>query len=460
MAQPFDLHHSIGQIRRRLFLLLMQAFGAVVLLTIVLLVGLIGVVLSRAAQGDFNFEPPLSRSLQAYYLGHGSWSGVEALLRENPEEIRGVYGNDWIGTLLLDEAQRVLIDEGRTDTALIGQTYAFTSGDLRFVLRVSGEAVGTLVVRGTALNSLAVFAQLVRGLAAPVIVISFFTGALTLLIGFMLARRVVTPLADVIAATQAVAAGDLSTRVQVRGPGELRGLSEGFNQMAAALERSDRERRNMLADVAHELRTPLSVIRGRLEGMVDDVYPVNADEIGPVLEETYLLERLVDDLRLLTRAEARQLHFDLRPIALGELAQQAVEVFEAEAADRQIRLDVELEPDLPMVTADAQRVSQVIGNLLSNALRYVPEGGRVLIRVQRASPGAAVVVSDNGPGVAPADLPHVFDRFWRGEKSRARAAGGAGLGLAIAKQLIEAQGGRIGASPAREGGLQIAFTLS
>jgi two-component system OmpR family sensor kinase/two-component system sensor histidine kinase BaeS len=459
MSQPIDLHHSVHLIRRRLFLLLMQAFSAVVLLTIILLIGLIGLVLSRAAQGDFNFEPILSRTLRAYYLGRGSWEGVESVLASRSSAFRDVPGMDWDSTLLLDNHQKVLVDEGRTDTALVGQTYTFGSGDLRFQLSGDGEPIGTLVVRGAALNSLAIFGQLVGGLAVPVGVISFFTGALTLLIGFMLARRVVTPLADVIAATQAVAAGDLSARVQVRGPGDLRGLSEGFNQMASALERGDRERRNLLADIAHELRTPLSIIRGRLEGMVDDVYPVNADEIGPVLEETYLLERLVDDLHLLTLAESRQLHFDARPVLLVELAEQAASVFEAEAAERHIALEVQVEPGLPTVTADAQRVSQVIGNLVSNALRYVPEGGRVTIRVRRAAQGVELAVIDDGPGVAEADLPHLFDRFWRGEKSRARAAGGAGLGLAIAKQFIEAQGGLITASRISAGGLQIAFVL-
>jgi len=215
-----------------------------------------------------------------------------------------------------------------------------------------------------------------------------------------------------------------------------------------------------LADIAHELRTPLTVIRGRLEGVLDGVYPADEAHVAPVLEETYVLERLVEDLRTLTLAEARQLHFDRQAVDLGELAERAVGLFEAEAADRQITLRADLAPDLPPVQADAQRVGQVIGNLVSNALRYVPSGGRVTLSTRPvAGGGAELAVSDDGPGVAEADLPRLFDRFWRGDKSRNRAAGGAGLGLAIARQLVEAQGGTICAENQLGGGLKVAFVL-
>ncbi|MBI5828669.1 MAG: sensor histidine kinase, partial [Chloroflexi bacterium] len=181
--------------------------------------------------------------------------------------------------------------------------------------------------------------------------------------------------------------------------------------------------------------------------------------VAPVLEETYLLERLVEDLRLLTLAESRQLHFDLKPVDLGEEAERARALFEAEAAEKDIVLTVRAEPGLPPVNADPQRVEQVVGNLLSNALRYVPSKGRVTIEVRRAALGVELAVTDDGPGVPEADLPKLFDRFWRSEKSRGRAAGGAGLGLAIARQLVEAQGGTISAANAPGGGLRVSFVL-
>jgi two-component system OmpR family sensor kinase/two-component system sensor histidine kinase BaeS len=247
--------------------------------------------------------------------------------------------------------------------------------------------------------------------------------------------------------------------VQVRGPGDLRTLSDSFNHMATALEVSDQQRRALLADVAHELRTPLTIIRGRLEGVLDGVYAADEESVAPVLEEVYVLERLVEDLQLLTLADSGQLHFDRRPLSLASLAQRAAGLFEAEAADRNLTLALDIPPDLPAVFADEQRVGQVLGNLVGNALRYSNPNGQVAVSARPDGQQVEIAVTDTGPGLPEADLAHIFDRFWRGEKSRARASGGAGLGLAIARQLVEAQGGRIWANNQAGGGLRVAFTL-
>jgi signal transduction histidine kinase len=307
------------------------------------------------------------------------------------------------------------------------------------------------------------------GLLAPVALISIFLAVLTIVIGILLVRRMVNPLAQVIAAARAVAGGDLSTRVSVSGPDDLRALSDSFNHMAATLERNDHERRDMLADIAHELRTPLTIMRGRLEGIVDGIYPANAEHITPALEETYLLERLVEDLRLLTLAESRQLHFEKSDVNLNDLARHMIDMFQAEAEEKHISLSARL-PDVDVVIiADHQRTEQVVGNLVANAIRYTPEGGSVWITVETDDgrwtvddrstvhrPRSTVLsVNDNGPGVPPEDLPRIFNRFWREEKSRSRASGGVGLGLAIARQLLEAQGGQISAQNLPGGGLQV-----
>ena len=453
-----DAHTLTGSIRRRLVRLLIEAFGLVVLLTLGLVISAVGLAFSRPPAGDPLFVSPLVAPLETYYLVRGDWQGLEVLVAEGPVTSRLSLENLWPTTVVLDAQGRVVLDQGRVDTARLGQPYTPGPTDTLVPLLVRGQTVGTLVdIRPSPPNES--FQLFVRVLP-PVLVVSFFTGLLTVLIGFLLLRRLVNPLADVIAASQAVAAGDLSARVPVRGPKDLHSLTESFNRMAQALERSDQQRRNLLADVAHELRTPLTVMRGQLEGIVDGVYPADDAHIATVLEETYTLERLVEDLRTLTLAEMRQLHFDRRPVDLGELAARAVSVFDAEAQERQITLTVAAPPDLPPVTADPQRVSQVIGNLLSNALRYVPAGGHVAVTVQPAAAGVELTVTDNGPGVPADDLPHLFDRFWRGEKSRGRTAGGAGLGLAIARQLIEAQDGVIRAEPGPGGGLRVTFILS
>jgi signal transduction histidine kinase len=229
--------------------------------------------------------------------------------------------------------------------------------------------------------------------------------------------------------------------------------------MADALERSDLERRNMLADIAHELRTPLTVIRGRLEGIVDGIYPIDEGHVVSALEETYLLERLVDDLRLLTLAETRQLPFERRAVDLKGLAQRVIDLFSAEAEEKGIRLFLEAESEPVGAHLDPQRAEQVVSNLVGNALRYTPEGGNIWITLQNEVDGAHLSVSDNGPGVPAEDIPQMFDRFWRGEKSRSRASGGAGLGLAIAKQLVEAQNGNITARNRPGGGLEMTISF-
>lgn len=456
-SPALDPQHSLRVIRRRLFVLLMQAFGAVVVLTVLILIGLLALLFSTVANNSAGYRPPLAHALEAYYLGHGSWAGVQVLAAEQTARPGGSdFGQNWSEVTLLDRDGRVLLENGLPHGPLVGQLFPEDRGRLRFPLVVGGQPVGTMLLRGNWPGQVLSFFST---LFIPVLFISFFTGTLTLLIGWLLVRRVVTPLADVIAAAQSVAAGDLSTRVQVRGPGDLRTLSDSFNRMAGALQASDQQRRDLLADVAHELRTPLTVIRGKLEGVLDGIYPADEAHVAPVLAQTYVLERLVEDLRLLTLAETRQLHFDSRPLALEDLAAEAASLFEAEAADKGVSLCVQVEPGLPTVLADAQRTSQVIGNLLANALRFAPHNGRVEIHVQPAPVGVELAVTDNGPGVPEADLPRLFDRFWRAERSRTRAAGGAGLGLAIARQLVEAQGGTIGAANLPGGGLRVAFTL-
>jgi two-component system OmpR family sensor kinase/two-component system sensor histidine kinase BaeS len=447
-----DPHLSVRQIRRRLYLLLMQAFSAVVILSVILLIVLIGIVAFTVARDNRIFASPLAVSLEAYYAGRGSWEEVESIVGLGSFDTE----REWKGTFLLDATGRILIDQGRTDSPLVGQVYVDTPGKRRVPLRAEGREVGALVMEQPPFFGPS---ELLGGLVRLVCAVSFLPGVLTLVIGFLLTRRVVTPLADVIAAAQSVAAGDLSTRVQVRGPGDLRSLSDSFNRMADALERDARERRNLLADIAHELRTPLTILRGRLEGIVDGIYPADETHIAPVLAETYMLERLVEDLRLLTLAETRQLHFDREPVDVRELVERATDLFGAEAAERDIAVTAHIEPGLPTVNADPQRVGQVIGNLLSNALQYTPAHGRIEIAARRVEGGVEVAVSDNGPGVPEADLPRLFDRFWRGEKSRTRAEGGAGLGLSIARQLVEAQDGAISASSAPGGGLCVAFRL-
>jgi two-component system sensor histidine kinase BaeS len=273
-------------------------------------------------------------------------------------------------------------------------------------------------------------------------------------------RSIATPLADVMAAADTIAKGDLSVRVPVDGPGEFSRLAESFNHMAEELERADQQRRNLTADVAHELRTPLHIIQGNLEGVLDGVYEPTDEHVEATLDETRALARLVDDLQTLSLAEAGQLPMVWEPLDVAELLADVSTSFsgQAEVAGIDLRVEIEEEPPLTEITADAGRLEQVLSNLLANAIRHTPPGGSVLLRAQRFGDGVRITVSDTGEGIPPEELPYIFDRFWRGDRARSHASGaGSGLGLAIGRQLVAAHGGRISVESQPDQGT--AFTI-
>jgi signal transduction histidine kinase len=268
------------------------------------------------------------------------------------------------------------------------------------------------------------------------------------------ARRVARRIGDVIDAVGRVAAGDLTTRVAERGPAYTRSLARAFNAMTSRLEASEEQRRRLLADVSHELRTPLSVVQGELEAIVDGVHPADTAHLSAILDETKILARLVEDLRTLSLAESGALALHREPTDIGALAKDAVGSFSQQAEESGITLGADAPAGLPLVDADPVRAREILGNLISNALRYTPSGGRVRVAAALVDGGVAVSVSDTGAGIAPEALGRVFDRFYKSAESR-----GAGLGLAIAKQLVEAHGGTISATSVVGSGTQISFTL-
>ena len=281
---------------------------------------------------------------------------------------------------------------------------------------------------------------------------------LLLLVGLYLttrsARRVARRIGDVIDAVGRVAEGDLTTRVAERGPSYARSLARAFNTMTSRLEASEEQRKRLLADVSHELRTPLSIVQGELEAIVDGVHPADPAHLQAILDETKILARLVEDLRTISLAESRALALHREPTDLPALARETIASFGAQAERAGVVLETELAADLPLVDADPVRTREIVGNLISNAIRYTPSGGRVRVGASRSDGTVAVTVEDTGAGIAPEALERVFDRFYKSAESR-----GAGLGLAIAKQLVEAQGGTISATSAVGQGTTMRFTL-
>ncbi|HEU0296287.1 MAG TPA: ATP-binding protein [Anaerolineales bacterium] len=439
------MQSSVREIRTRLLLLLARAFVIVLFLSLFFVLVLVVYFLTSSVA-----RLPFVGSLQGYYIGHGSWDGVEVVFASDAEL-------NSISALLLDEDGHILVNHAQDSNLTVGSVYEIQPNDLVLALDANGERVGVLVMSSP--RSWTSRLGLVRGIIFPVAIISFILTMFLVVAAILLVRRFVNPLADVIYAAGAVASGDLKTRIPTQGPQDLRSLSESFNEMASSLERNDRERREMLADVAHELRTPLSVIRGRLEGIVDGIYSENGPQVSMALEQTYVLERLVEDLRLLTLAETRQLAFDKSKVDMGALIERVLDMLSAEAQEKNISLSFAEKSGNLFAQVDLQRFEQVISNLVGNAIRYVPHDGKVWITATGSDTGLRITVNDNGPGIPEEDLPFIFDRFWRKDKSRSRASGGTGLGLAIAKQLVEAQGGTIEARKLSDGGLQVIVEL-
>ena len=275
-------------------------------------------------------------------------------------------------------------------------------------------------------------------------------------------RSIATPLADVMAAADAVADGDLTVRVTEEGrDNQFAQLARSFNRMTAELERSDEMRRSLTADVAHELRTPLHIIQGNLEGVLDGIYDPSEEHIEATLDETRMLARLVDDLHTLSQAEAGQLSLFIETVDVAELLADVQTSFSGQAAVKEIDLSVIIEGDPAglVVSGDVDRLDQVLSNLVINALRYTPGGGRVTLQAGREDGNVQIVVADTGEGITAEALPYVFERFWRGDLSRTHVDGaGAGLGLAIARQLVDAHGGTITATS--EPGVGTRFTIA
>jgi signal transduction histidine kinase len=261
-------------------------------------------------------------------------------------------------------------------------------------------------------------------------------------VGRMGFRRVGRPMADILNGIDAVSRGDLSVRLDESGRGPFGTVMRSFNHMTAELERSEQQRRNMTADIAHELRNPLHIIQGNLEGMLDMVYEPTPEIIGATLEETRLLARLVSDLQTLSLAESGQLPLHKTNFLMADLLADVVTSFSASAAEQGVELAAEGGEGI-QVSADYDRLDQVLSNLVSNALRHTSNGGIIRISAAKEVDALTITVEDSGEGISTEDLPYIFDRFWKGDRARTRDGSGSGLGLAIARQLVRAHGGSI-----------------
>jgi signal transduction histidine kinase len=450
-------------IRKSLFFRLMGAFAVIIVVGVVV-VSLIANQTTASEFQQFMFRgqmvraQDLSSELAAYYRARGNWECVDTILRGTSSAMMtgGMMGGDG---LWLASTNGIIL--ASADNTRLGQTITARERADGVPIQIDGQLIGILIADPQMMHGMTDTAaqDFLVQVNRSILFAGLAAAAIALILGFILFRQITAPLNALASASDKIAVGDLSARAPVRGGDEIARVARSFNAMADHLARSETARRNMLADIAHELRNPIGIIQSHLEAMMDGVFPLNGEQLTSLHDETIFLSRLVGDLRELALADAGQLTLLREPTDLRALIERSVAAFQPHANERQIALTTLLVENIPPLNLDAQRIEQVLRNLVSNALRYTPTHGSVSVKLGREGPFVRVEVRDTGTGIAPDALTHVFERFWRGDKSRSRAHGGTGLGLAIAKQLVEAHGGLIGVETLLNVGTTFWFTL-
>ncbi len=415
----------------------------------------------RGGMGDIQ---SLEADLEAFYLQQGSWSGVEELF-SSPGRGRGHGMMPGMGSMmnqhvLLAEADGQIVFD--SDGTRQGETLNPAEVQQSIVLEANRRQIGYLYVEGGMRFSSQDERLLLNRLTRAGLIAGGIGGLLSLLLAGLLAEQLLRPLRALTQAAIRLGRGDLKQRVQVKGTDELAELARTFNNMALSLEEAEERRRAMTADIAHELRTPLAVQRAGIEALQDGIYPLTPENLQPVLEQNLLLARLVEDLRTLALADSGELPLEKVKVDFSALVRKVVAQFEPQAAIREISLVLDPSPppqDDFWAEIDPGRVEQIINNVLTNALRYTPQGGHIYLRLKAAKDTISLQVQDSGPGIPEEALGHIFERFYRADKARSRSDGGSGLGLAIASQLARVHRGNLTAENHPQGGACFTLTL-
>ena len=389
-------------------------------------------------------------SLYLFYFDKGSWEGVQSVV-EDTARLSGTH-------IILVGVNGTVI--GDSEGELLGMNYT-DSSDSPIELYLFTALLGKVYISSDPAAELYVapFRRLSASINRSLLLGGSLAVVIALVLTFILSRRMSSPIGVLAETARRLGRGDLSQRVKLQSKGEVGMLAQAFNSMATDLERAEQLRRNLIADVAHELRTPLSNIRGYLEAIRDRVMKPNAATIRSLNEEAVLLSRLVDELQELSLAEAGELRLVYQAEDITKLIRQAVTPWQPKIAAKEISLSLDLPDNLPLVNIDWPRVNQVLNNLLENAVAYTRKGGTINVAAVTQGDWVEVSVSDTGEGISAKDLPYIFERFYRVDKSRARATGGSGLGLTIAKRLVEAHGGKITVQSKLGKGSRFSFTL-
>jgi signal transduction histidine kinase len=390
-----------------------------------------------------------------YYKDNKSWDGIENYLAEqglafSRQQQENNNGQNQIPNIekpppepfvLVDSNGLVLVGSRPLHT---GEQVTISNYQQNVPIKVDEKVVGYVLVTGRPPDLNPLEQRFLARTNQALILAAIIGSLIAVLLGLFLARTITHPIHELTLASRDMAKGRFNQKVTVRSKDELGELTKTFNQMSADLEHANQVRQQMTADIAHDLRTPLSVITGYLEGLKDGVIKPTPNRFNAMYDEALYLQRLVEDLRTLSLADAGELSLNRQPVQPGEIIEKLAAAFQLEASKNQIQLTTKVDEDLPALNLDPERIQQALSNLMSNAIRHTPEGGEILLQARRVDGCVHLEVIDSGEGISDDMLPHIFDRFYRGDSSRQE--GGSGLGLAIAKSIVEIQGGSISAT--------------
>ncbi|MBL8057147.1 MAG: HAMP domain-containing protein [Anaerolineales bacterium] len=376
----------------------------------------------------------------AYYQASGGWAGANSALTNHQPHQTGQGNPPAVPFAVADAAGVIVVSAGPYQLGAQAPADRLAQGQ---ALELDGQTVGTMLVDNQPLLRSREEERYLARTQQMLLLGALGATAVALGLGLVLAQALTRPLQALAAASRAMAAGDLRQQVPVRTRDELGDLASAFNQMSADLSRANELRRQMTADIAHDLRTPLTVLAGYFESMQDGTLAPTPERLGLMEQEVQQLRRLVDDLRTLTLADAGELTLQRDQVPPAELLKGVAARYAHQAEQKGLRLAASTAPGTPDLEADPERLVQVLGNLVTNALRYTPEGGQVTLSAGPAEGAVVLRVADTGVGIPPEDLPHIFDRFYRADKSRQQSEGESGLGLAIARSLVLAHGGTL-----------------
>lgn len=397
--------------------------------------------------------------LSDYHRAYGSWERVESILAyENDPQQPGMGPAPHRPRqpfALADENGRIIVPGGPYRK---GETLSQTALREGIAITEDGHVIGVLVPTRLPFEGQPRELEFIQRINRLLLYGALIGAIIALLLGVFLSRTLTRPIRELTRATHAVSEGDLSQQVPVRSDDELGELAQAFNKMSSELSRSVNARRQMTADIAHELRTPLSLILGHAEAVHDGVLPPTRENFEIIREEATRLEQLVNDLRILSLADAGELSIHLQTVEPERLLQDVIATYQYQVQQKNLRLQLDVVPPLSPIEVDTGRMTQVLTNLLDNALRYAPEGGRIILSAKEMEEQVELAIQDSGPGLNPENLERVFDRFYRTDTSRQRD-GGSGLGLAIARSIVQAHGGQVSAESEIGKGLKVIVRL-